>query len=168
MPGAYVKDLGGAGAASTTSTQSMKVTAATAAGNGIVVVVVCAGGAASFTTVTDSKGNTYDKLGEVRAGSNNVHAAFLARNAAALTTSDTITVTSSVSNQYPSMVAFEFSGVSGAQDAYTSGISAGATTTFDSGTAAVPAGDHLLIGTVGSARRAGGGAPPPRGQAPPV
>src|SRR4051794_6304776 len=131
MPGAYVKDLGGAGAASTTSTQSMTGTPATPARDAIPLVVLCARGGGNFTTVTDSKGNSYAKLGQVTAGSNNVSAAFLARNAAALTTGDTITVISSASNQYPSMIAFEFSGVSGAQDAYTSGISAGATTTFD-------------------------------------
>lgn len=145
MAATYVKQVAGAVASAAGTTVTAPVTAASTAGNAIVVACSNSQTSGTIDTCTDTKGNTYVQVVNDKHASAAVQdAIFIARNATALTTSDSITVTVSVSTGLPALEAFEFSGLTGDSDALIQG-QGGSTTAYDTGAGTVPAGPHLLF-----------------------
>lgn len=144
-----VQTLGSAVSSTTQASISLTLTAATTAGNTLVISAIQASGS-GFNTVVDSKGNSYVKVKQTSVGTSQTIASFVAIGAAALVAGDTITLTSAVTNQYPVLVAYEFTPVT-ASDASTSAIDSGtSSSTYAIPGVAIPAGDHLLIGVLGA------------------
>jgi len=142
---AYVKQVAGAAASAASATVTATVTAPSAAGNAIIVACSNSQSSGTINTCTDTKGNTYVQVVNDKHATATVQdAIFIARNATALTTSDTITVTVSVSTGLPALAAFEFSGLTGASDALVQG-QGGNNSAYDTGAGTVPAGGHLLF-----------------------
>lgn len=147
----FVKSLGSAAAAATQPSITVNPTAASAAGNTIVINCIQAS-ISGFSSVTDTKGNTYTKIKETAVGTSHCIGTFIAYNTAALTTSDTITLTSAVSNQYPVITVYEFTPVNGTVDITTSAVDAGtSSSTYNVPGVAMPSSqNHLLLGVIGA------------------
>lgn len=145
--GDFVQAIATAGGAAATSVTA-SVTAASSSGNAIIVTTAQATAASSPVSVTDTQGNTYTLLASLTGRDPNC-AVWMASPATPLTTSDTITATWSSSGSGVSLIAEEFVGTYNVDDASVGNNAAAASTTFDSGSGSVPAGDHLLIGVTG-------------------
>lgn len=150
MTASFVQDLGSAAPSATQASTSVTLTVASTAGNAIVVNCIQAS-TSGFTSVVDSKGNTYTKIKETLVGTSHIIATFIAVATTALAPGDTITLTSSVSNQYPVLTVYEFSAVDGAVAISTSATDPGTSAaTYNVPGVAIPAGEHLLLGVIGA------------------
>jgi fibronectin-binding autotransporter adhesin len=146
--GDFVQQLvtaGGGAATSVTGTLSV----ASSSGNSIVVFTTQATAGSTPSSCADTKGNTYVLIGSLT-GRDPSQAVWMASNPTPLASGDTITATWSSASAGVSLDALEFVGrFDTASAVAVSNNSAASSTTFDSGSGTVPAGDCLLLGTVG-------------------
>lgn len=151
MAAAFVRQVGGA-AGTAAGSVVVPVTAASAAGDAILVVAaVSDNGTKDFGGCTDTKGNVYAIVQKRQHSTASVaHIVYMARNATALTTADSITVTHGNTANLITAGAYEFSGLTAAADLIVGAQSATGGLAYDTGSGTAPAGGHLLF-SVGTA-----------------